>query len=315
MIIALVPNIQESYVNVKHILEKVDISAIQFALSADIKMYLTLIGKQSAGCTCNCPFCEGQSPWSEGCWLLTVGRLKQLHNNFVAEGSDVRQAKLHGNVFHQPLVSGDDDEKILNMLAPPENHLLTGVVGKVVLEMEKAGWSTQKQGELWVREFLRRENCSKASYHGTNSFEGNQARSLLRKADILKRDILAEGFDVAVKCLPFVETLKKFNGVVSACFGQELDPTYEEKITQFSQLYRSLGCTVPPKVHIVEVHVAQFLKMRGEKYGLGMLSEQAMESCHHDFKIEWENRKVGLSHSELGDRLLDTVVRYNSKHL
>ena len=181
--------------------------------------------------------------------------------------------------------------------------------------MEKAGWSTQKQGELWVREFLRRENCSKASYHGTNSFEGNQARSLLRKADILERDILAEGFDVAVKCLPFVETLKKFNGVVSACFGQELDPTYEEKITQFSQLYRSLGCTVPPKVHIGEVHVAQFLKMRGEKYSLGMLSEQAMESCHHDFKIEWENRKVGLSHSELGDRLLDTVVRYNSKHL
>ena len=61
--------------------------------------------------------------------------------------------------------------------------------------------------------------------------------------------------------------------------------------------------------------MAQFLKMRGETYGLGMLSEQAMESCHHDFKIEWQNRKVGLSHSELGERLLDTIVRYNSKHL
>ena len=50
--------------------------------------------------------------------MLTVGRLKQLHNSFIAEGSDVRQVKLHRNVVHQPLVSGDDDEKILNMLAP-----------------------------------------------------------------------------------------------------------------------------------------------------------------------------------------------------
>ena len=112
-----------------------------------------------------------------------------------------------------------------------------------------------------MREFLKRENCSKASYHGTNSFDSNHPRSLLKKADVLERDIVAEGFDVAVKCLPFVETLRKFNGVVSACFGQELDPTYEEKIAQFSQLYHSLGCTVPPKVHIVEVHVVQFLKI------------------------------------------------------
>ena len=48
---------------------------------------------------------------------------------------------------------------------------------------------------------------------------------------------------------------------------------------------------------------------------MGMLSEQAIESCHHDFKIEWENRMVGLSHSGMGERLLDTVVRKNSNHL
>ena len=67
---------------------------------------------------------------------MAVGRLKELHNSFVAEGNDVKQAKVHGNVVHKPLVSGDDDEKILNVLIPPENHLLTSVVGKVILEIE-----------------------------------------------------------------------------------------------------------------------------------------------------------------------------------
>ena len=66
-----------------------------------------------------------------------------------------------------------------------------------------------------MNEFPKRENCSKASYHGTNSFDSNQPRSLLKKADVLERDIVAEDFDTAVKCLPLVETLMKLNGVVS----------------------------------------------------------------------------------------------------
>ena len=44
-----------------------------------------------------------------------------------------------------------------------------------------------------------------------------------------------------------------------------------------------------PKVH--RVFLTQFLKMKGLKIGLGAWSEQAMESVHHDVKLEWEQTK------------------------
>ena len=36
---------------------------------------------------------------------------------------------------------------------------------------------------------------------------------------------------------------------------------------------------------MVEQHIVDFLDMKGEAAGLGFFSEQAMESVHHDFKV------------------------------
>ena len=113
----------------------------------------------------------------------------------------------------------------------------------------------------------------------------------------------------------FVETLRKFDEIVTACFGQTLDPKYEEHIAAFSELYKGLNISVTPKVHVIEKHVAQFLKQKGEVSGLVFWSEQAMESSHHDFKLEWEMVKVSPNHEEYGDKLFNTVVRYVGKHL
>ena len=55
--------------------------------------------------------------------------------------------------------------------------------------------------------------------------------------------------------------------------------------------------------------------MKGEVVGLGFWSEQSMESGHHDFKLEWEKVKVSANHVDYAERLLNTVVRYNGKHL
>ena len=68
-------------------------------------------------------------------------------------------------------------------------------------------------------------------------------------------------------------------------------------------------------MHIVEAHVAEFLKLKGEVAGLGFWSEQSMEAGHHDFKMEWEKVKVSANHDEYGDRMFNTVVRYAGKHL
>ena len=66
---------------------------------------------------------------------------------------------------------------------------------------------------------------------------------------------------------------------------------------------------------MIETHVVEFLKMKGETAGLGFWSEPSMESGHHDFNLEWEKVKVSENHAEYAERLFDTVVGYAGKHL
>ena len=55
---------------------------------------------------------------------------------------------------------------------------------------------------------------------------------------------------------------------------------------------------ITPKVHCVFEHIVQFLEIKELKTGLGAWSEQAMESVHHDLKLEWERSKVGPNHTD-----------------
>ena len=85
-------------------------------------------------------------------------------------------------------------------------------------------------------------------YQGSNSSEGNQAWKLLQSVDKLERDVKNLDFETAARALPFVETLRKLDRVVTACFDQTLDPQYEYCIDAFSKQYRSLDISVTPKV-------------------------------------------------------------------
>ena len=134
-----------------------------------------------------------------------------------------------------------------------------------------------------------------------------------------------------IKALPFIEALHLFHQVEDACFGQLLKPNYKDCIQNFMASYRSLGISIPLKVnifvygiyikylffqvHLLETHVVEFLQAKGEVAGLGFWSEQAMESCHHDFKLEYENLKICQDSPEFLERLRSLVVCYNGKHL
>ena len=97
--------------------------------------------------------------------------------------------------------------------------------------------------------------------------------------------------------------------------GQLVSENYEKTINDFSGAYRSLHISIPLKVHLVESHLSEFIKMKGGEKGAGFYSEQAMESCHKDFKLEWEPIKIKESDVNFGRKLLDTIVRYNGKHI
>ena len=105
------------------------------------------------------------------------------------------------------------------------------------------------------------------SYQGAHSLEGNQSSEFLKKIDRLELTLFQESDSARVAGLPFVEMLRSFRAVQESCFGMQLKPDYKAKIARFSKLYRELGISVTPKVHIVENHIVDFFEKTGEEFG------------------------------------------------
>ena len=115
------------------------------------------------------------------------------------------------------------------------------------------------------------------------------------------------------KVLRIIGVIEAFDQVVESCFAVDLRGDYEEKIRVFTELYMCLNkdykISVTSKVHLVMSHVVNQIHRRHPGYGIGAMTEQAFESAHHEFKLEWQKVKVAPDHPEYGQRLLDTIVR------
>ena len=75
-----------------------------------------------------------------------------------------------------------------------------------------------------------------------------------------------------------------FNAVVDSSFGVLVEGDWIQAIHNFCASYRALpGITFPPKYHLVEGHLQQFLERRWQQdcykgFGLGYWSEQPFAS-------------------------------------
>ena len=63
------------------------------------------------------------------------------------------------------------------------------------------------------------------------------------------------------------------------------------------------------QVHIIESHVVEFIKLKGEVAGLGFWSEQGMETGHFEFKEEWGKVKLPTSHTDYRENLEKTLFQ------
>ena len=78
--------------------------------------------------------------------------------------------------------------------------------------------------------------------------------------------------------------------------------------------YLHLEISITPKVHAVFHHIKDFCSKTAK--GLGVYSEQAMETVHFDFLQTWANYKVkNITNENYDSRLLRAVCDYNSNHL
>lgn len=194
-------------------------------------------------------------------------------------------------------------KKLIELIPPPELHLLIGVINKLYDEMLKY---FEHVCELWAKKC----NVKREILYGSEGFSGNDCHKLLQKVDIL-REICTSSCNFS--CMRYVDCFEKFKDVVTSCFSIELKPEYSQRINAFKISYLDLNITVTPKVHTVFYHVEEFCKISG--MGLGFYAEQAVESAHADFKKIWKKYKVKKSNDNYSTNLIKAVREYCSKHV
>ena len=75
---------------------------------------------------------------------------------------------------------------------------------------------------------ISQETIIRKMKQGRSALEGNQCDKFLLKTDILERELLAMGREVAIKGLPFVAAFHAFKDVQKACMGMELCADWSE---------------------------------------------------------------------------------------
>ena len=160
----------------------------------------------------------------------------------------------------------------------PELHLMLGVGQKLY----DALLTTISEEEILAHENLLRSNSiQRSTYHG-NAFEGNAMSKLLRTCEKLAFPPSNSAFIA----------MKRFNDVVTSCFGTNIESEYIEYIHQFEEAFYRTGLPCSTEVHVICRHIVPFIQnYLPPGKGLGYVSEQAVECSHSRFMKVWNRYK------------------------
>ena len=301
-ILAAVANSQENYSNVDQLFSALNISPFDGTLATDLKLANILVGIMSHSSAHPCTYCYANKDELSICGeLRSSENVLSNYKKWLTEGKGCKnKAKDYFNCIHPPLITSTEGTTFLDIIPPPELHLLLGVVNTVFTHMLK---ECENEALAWANDC----HVQREIRRGGSGFKGNACKTLLDKVDLLRRSA-----NLAV--LKYVQVFDDFKKVVSSCFGNNLSKNYKAHIAAFRKSYTDLGVSITPKVHIVFFHVQEFCDKNG--LGLGFFGEQAMESVHYDFlKSSWEMNKVAANHQDYPKKLLRAVCSYNALHV
>ena len=310
LIVAIVPKVQESYENVSKILQVLDLTTLgRFKIAADQKLINVLCGLQSHSCFQSCPWCLGKKPWTDKAPLRTIGLLKSHYEEWVEAGADLKKAKQFFNVTNPPLLVGDDDEYVIDIVPTPELHLLLRPFNTIWNKLSEDWKSLSGDGSDPALDFAKQMNLVRSSYHG-GDFEGNQCKGFLKNLDKLEQVLPGE-------LGHYLVCLQKLSSIVSGCYGKIVDSNFKTFIEEFSSSFDALNISETPSIHAVKTHVLDFFERNGVQNGLGLFSEQASESVHYDWEASvWDKGyKVPETHPAYPSNLKRAAAKYNSRHI
>lgn len=136
-IIGMVPNIQENYSNVLKMWAQLQLIGPQACssmsskvIATDLKLANILLGLMAHGSAHPCTWCDQHSSCLK-CKgnLRTLGSITAMFWKWREEtDGNPRQAKHFDNVVHLPILKGKPTDLVIDLLPPPELHLLLGPV-------------------------------------------------------------------------------------------------------------------------------------------------------------------------------------------
>ena len=203
-----------------------------------------------------------------------------------------------------------DDKTVLEKVGMPSVHLLLAV-NDILNKLVEPCFGGDRQVLL---DILRTEvNVVPHSYQGREgAFAGPECSKILDNLAVLEPHLESCGEEG----LPFLEILRAFHKVKKEVFGNYLGELWEESLDEFAakliQAHESVGLPVSPKLHIIQVHVKQFVQMN-KGQGLGRLNEAVVEVLHATFLKIWMFYQVSdeMSPTYL-EHLLKAVIRCNA---
>ena len=244
-----------------------------------------------------------------------------------SEGSVRKDAALFFNCVNEPLYFFPHGA-ILDAIPPPQLHLFLGIFNSLfdyVVLFDEWGLC-----EWWAK----LANCVKAEYFG-GVFEGNECRRMLNftiqvKAkvwEIIHARDAVEAEDIRIqeedgkrldgaRCiLKILSCMEAFEAVVDGCFGWELYDNFQQIIGAFRASFLALRSelwrpSITPKMHVVFDHVGWWCNKYGR--GLGLVSEQALESIHARFAASDKHLIKDAYADSWAEKKLRSVCEWNA---
>lgn len=299
-ILAIAQCTQENHENVSQLWSAVKINNFGGTVATELKLANIMAGLMSHSSSFPCTWCDiDKKNLCKRGNLRTIENISKNYEDWKNAGANKKQARNYKCSINLPIFSSLSDGLILDIIPPPELHLMLGVVNCIFNRL-------LSEFEIEALKWAKSCNVQQEITHGSPAFIENFCKILLDKLDILRGKC-------SLSCLKFVQVFEDFKAVVTSCFGNQLCPDYKQKIASFKESYIALNISVTPKVHAVFFHIQDFCDRT--QMGLGVFSEQAMKSVHFDFNSVCQKYKLSPDHPEYSSKLLRAICEYNSLHV
>lgn len=336
ILLCVVPQIKESYDNVKLLFDLTKINNIPFKFVSDFKLLLVVNGQQTASAMYPCPYCfitlhdmkkhpydnhfnasnnarsnDSLEETESTINLKTFGDLRSDFEKFLLSGNNKKFCKECHSTINLPLFNENNDVCVLQKCVIPELHILQGFVNHLFWRglVPLLGKDTAL---LWPKKL----KVISKNYHG-DAFEGNACRKLLKEADKLYDEEIY-GKVGLFKIIPYIAAYKEMNKVVDCCFTSgKIGPSIDSHINELGKALKSIeNLSETLKIHVILAHVKESLQFIENGFGLGFWSEQSGEAVHRNFLNTWNRYKMNNIHDEsYAPRLQKAVTEFSSLHL